>query len=81
MKPMTEKMTNPANILVALFVHVTIIVSLQRKRGRQRPDEPPGCSAAVLQHFTSVYYITLVCFVFRRVHADKASNSAIWWRG
>lgn len=35
MKPMTEKMTNPANILVALFVHVTIIVSLQRKWGKR----------------------------------------------
>lgn len=28
MKPMTEKITKPAKILVALFVHVTIIVSL-----------------------------------------------------
>lgn len=31
MKPITEKMTKPANILVALLVHVTINVSLQRK--------------------------------------------------
>lgn len=32
MKPMTEKMTKPANILVALLVHVTISVSLKRKQ-------------------------------------------------
>lgn len=31
MKPITEKMTKPANILVALLVHVTINVSLKRK--------------------------------------------------
>lgn len=31
MKPITEKMTKPANILVALLVHVTISVSLQTK--------------------------------------------------
>lgn len=38
MKPMTEKMTNPANILVALFVHVTIIVSLQGERGKRETE-------------------------------------------
>lgn len=32
MKPITEKMTKPANILVALLVHVTINVSLKRKK-------------------------------------------------
>ena len=31
MKPMTEKMTKPAKILVALFVQVTIIVSLKMR--------------------------------------------------
>lgn len=31
MKPITEKMTKPANILVALLVHVTINVSLRRE--------------------------------------------------
>lgn len=36
MKPMTEKMTKPANTLVALFVHVTITVSLQGKKKKQR---------------------------------------------
>lgn len=29
MKPMTEKMTNPAKMLVALLVQVTISVSLE----------------------------------------------------
>lgn len=36
MNPMTEKMTKPANILVALFVHVTIIVSLQGKNEKEQ---------------------------------------------
>jgi len=39
MKPMTEKMTNPANILVALFVQVTIMVSLQ---GQSRKKKSTG---------------------------------------
>lgn len=34
MKPITEKITKPAKILVALFVHVTIIVSLLRGKIR-----------------------------------------------
>lgn len=38
-KPMTEKMTNPANILVALFVHVTMIVSLQWKGKQEEKGE------------------------------------------
>lgn len=36
MKPITEKMTKPANILVALLVHVTISVSLERKHKKGR---------------------------------------------
>jgi len=36
MKPITEKMTKPANILVALLVHVTINVSLKRKHKKPR---------------------------------------------
>lgn len=39
MKPITEKMTNPANILVALFVHVTITVSLQGREEREPEAE------------------------------------------
>lgn len=38
MKPMTEKMTNPANILVALFVHVTMTVSLQGNKRKKQMD-------------------------------------------
>lgn len=34
MKPMTEKITKPANILVALLVHVTMMVSLQGRKAK-----------------------------------------------
>lgn len=37
MNPITEKMTKPANILVALLVQVTIKVSLQKLRKRNLP--------------------------------------------
>ena len=44
MKPMTEKMTKPANILVALLVQVTMMVSLWR-RGERRNH---GCHSTLL---------------------------------
>lgn len=67
MKPMTEKMTNPANILVALFVHVTIIVSLQGKRGMREQRLNKQISALVastVQQYPIFYLIqdiTVVC--------------------
>lgn len=48
MKPMTEKMTKPAKMLVALLVHVTIKVSLQRKH-----KEPVGFTPGRLGRWIS----------------------------
>lgn len=39
MKPMTEKITNPAKMLVALFVHVTMMVSLQGEETNKKAKD------------------------------------------
>ena len=87
MKPITEKMTNPANMLVALFVQVTIMVSLQAQRGRGgggnviRDFFVPTIRMQYLKCKTcnaccSIRHRTLLC----NIKKDNRPNSAICWQ-
>lgn len=67
MKPMTEKMTNPANILVALLVHVTIIVSLQGRRRGKRETEAEWANYASVTNIQEQYSKHATCDTWCRI--------------
>lgn len=60
MKPMTEKMTNPANMLVALFIHVTITVSLQVSKREMLNKQTSPLVAEIIKQYFETWYIWLV---------------------